>query len=354
MIRAALTSILCLCVLAGCETADSPLVMEPTSAILRPRSEPIEFVGLSVERPVLGEEDFLEVVGPIFGEEARGGTFHEGFELDPGLALRSEADPRTDDQVVVSMHMQPSDGGDARTILRVPASRRGSLAARLANTFLSEVVDHCSYGIDLHTATGHRVNLPHIRANLDDADTDRLARVFGVPVVINTNLLDGSLRRIAADRGVTMLLYEGGEALRFDEWAIRAGLNGILAVMRELGMLPPSRRHRPLAEPAAATGSSWVRAPRGGIVRTRQRLGAHVAAGDVLGVISDTFGTVEQEVRASFPGIIIGKSNLPLANEGDALFHIARFDSLEEVAEQVEAFSQSVGAPAPELDPPPS
>jgi len=235
-----------------------------------------------------------------------------------------------------------------------PGSERGSLAARLANTFLSEVVDHCSYGIDLHTATGHRVNLPHIRANLDDADTDRLARVFGVPVVINTNLLDGSLRRIAADRGVTMLLYEGGEALRFDEWAIRAGLNGILAVMRELGMLPPSRRHRPLAEPAAATGSSWVRAPRGGIVRTRQRLGAHVAAGDVLGVISDTFGTVEQEVRASFPGIIIGKSNLPLANEGDALFHIARFDSLEEVAEQVEAFSQSVGAPAPELDPPPS
>jgi len=122
MTRAASTALFCLCVLAGCETADSPLVMEPSSAILRPRSEPIEFVGLSVERPVVSEDDFLEVVGPIFGEAARGGTFHDGFELDPGLVLRSAADPRTDAQVVVTMHMQPSDGGDSRTILRVPAS----------------------------------------------------------------------------------------------------------------------------------------------------------------------------------------------------------------------------------------
>ncbi len=233
-----------------------------------------------------------------------------------------------------------------------PGSERGSLASRLAYTFLNEIVANCTHGIDLHTAGGHRVNLPHIRANLDDPETERLARVFSVPVLINTNLLDGSLRRVAADRGVTMLLYEAGEALRFDETAIRAGRSGIIAVMRELGMLPPATRHRKVYQPEVASGSSWVRAPRGGIVRFWTRLGAHVKKGDVLGVISDTFGNVEEEVIAEFPGVVIGKSNLPLANEGDALFHVARFDSARSAWERVEAFQQLVDDAPPDGQPP--
>jgi hypothetical protein len=63
-----------------------------------------------------------------------------------------------------------------------------------------------------------------------------------------------------------------------------------------------------------------------------------VRKGQVIGVIADPFGQQELEVQASAGGIIIGRTNLPLVNEGEGLFHIARFDSTREAESTVEAF----------------
>lgn len=203
-----------------------------------------------------------------------------------------------------------------------PGSKRGSLAARLANLFMTQIVDKCTHGIDLHTGPLHRCNLPHIRANLDDTSTLRLAKVFDVPVLLNSTLPDGSLRQAAAERGVPTLLYEGGEGLRFDEKAIRTGLRGVLNVMTELGMLPGESTRS--ENTFVARSSTWLRAPGSGILRTRIKLGTTVNRGDLLGVVGDPFGDGEQEIRASHDGILIGRAHLPLVNEGDALFHVAR------------------------------
>ena len=119
-----------------------------------------------------------------------------------------------------------------------PGSAKGSIAARLANLFLREIVAKADVGLDLHTGALHRSNLPQIRANLDDTGTLELANAFGAPVVINSNTRDGSLRACAAKRGMPILIYEAGEALRFDETCIRTGLRGILNVMRYMHMLP--------------------------------------------------------------------------------------------------------------------
>nr|WP_305909580.1 succinylglutamate desuccinylase/aspartoacylase family protein [Methylomarinum sp. Ch1-1]MDP4522501.1 succinylglutamate desuccinylase/aspartoacylase family protein [Methylomarinum sp. Ch1-1] len=140
-----------------------------------------------------------------------------------------------------------------------PGSAKGSLAARLADLFMHEIVAQCSHGIDLHTGAIHRSNLPQIRANLDHEETLALAEAFNVPVLINSHLRDGSLRESAAEQGIQMLLYEAGEALRFDEICIRAGLQGILAVMRHLGMVASKKgfekNARNLISPNPATGS---------------------------------------------------------------------------------------------------
>lgn len=223
-----------------------------------------------------------------------------------------------------------------------PGSGRGSLAARLADLFMNEIVAHCTHGIDLHTGALHRGNLPQVRGNLDDEETLRLAGLFGVPVLINADLRDGSLREAAAARGIPMLLYEAGEALRFDEVSIRAGVQGILNVMRGLDMLAPTRgRKRPTHEPFVARSSAWVRAPASGIFRGTVSLGAHVKNNELLGTIAEPVSDTESEVRASRGGIVIGRSNLPLVLEGEALFHIAGFEDLREVAEQVEEFQSS-------------
>lgn len=233
-----------------------------------------------------------------------------------------------------------------------PGSETGSLAARLANLFMREIVRQCTHGIDLHTGAVHRVNLPQIRANLDDEETERLARVFGVPVLLNSTLRDGSMRQSAADEGIPLLLYEAGEALRFDEVPIRAGVDGILNVMRALGMLTSSgRKAKKITEPFVARSSSWVRAPESGMLRTLVALGAHVDKGQLLGIVSDPFGEKEQEVVAHTEGVVIGRIHLPLVNEGDALFHVARFGRKgESVAKQVEDFQEVHLSEADESD----
>ncbi len=235
---------------------------------------------------------------------------------------------------------------DGRDLNRsFPGSPNGSLTARLANLFLEEIIAKATHGIDLHTGGGHRANLPHIRANLDDPQVHALARAFDVPVLVNSSVRDGSLRQVAADLGVCTLLYEAGEALRFDELCVRAGVRGILNVMRALGMLRKARSARPGTEPMVARSTRWVRAPGAGITRFVTPLGARVKVGEVLGTISDPFGEREQNVHAPCDGIVLGRNNLPLVNEGDALFHIALFESSHSVAEQVEAFQNMLSDP---------
>jgi predicted deacylase len=234
-----------------------------------------------------------------------------------------------------------------------PGSPAGSLAARVASLFIDEIVRHCTHGIDLHTGAIHRTNLPQIRANLDDPETERLAHAFGVPVLLNSTLRDGSLRQAAAELGIPMLLYEAGEGLRFDEVCIRAGLSGVLNVMRGLGMIRATGQRPRTVAPFVARASSWTRAPESGLLRTLVALGAQVAKGDVLGYISDPYSGNQHPVTAQASGIVIGRVQIPSVHEGEALFHIARFaDDTDEVADGVEAFQQTHLEDDESLDPP--
>ena len=221
-----------------------------------------------------------------------------------------------------------------------PGSAKGSVAGRLANKFYRQIVAKADYGIDLHTGAINRFNLPQVRGNLDDEKTLELAKVFSVPVIINANIRDGSLRACAAELGMPMLIYEAGEALRFDEISIRAGLRGILNVMHLIGMLPEARRPKRV-EPVLARSTSWVRAPSSGIVNDKVKLGSSVRKGQRLASISDPLGDGEEDAIAPFDGIVIGRSNLPLAHEGDALFNLAAFESVAKAGGLVEEFAAS-------------
>ncbi|WKD50010.1 succinylglutamate desuccinylase/aspartoacylase family protein [Microbulbifer spongiae] len=222
-----------------------------------------------------------------------------------------------------------------------PGSAKGSLAARMAHVFLNEVVAKCDYGIDLHTGAAHRSNLPQVRANLDDETTRAMARAFGVPVLLNTSIRDGSLRQAAADLGIRVLLYEAGEALRFNELCIRAGVKGVINVLRHLHMLPRGRRGNPI-EPFVARRSGWLRAGDSGIANYMKSLGDQVHEGELLATIADPFGNALDRVCCNGVGIIIGQQNIPLVQEGEAMYHIAYFREPQEVVENLELLQDSL------------
>jgi uncharacterized protein len=201
-----------------------------------------------------------------------------------------------------------------------PGSPRGSMASQLAHLFMREVVARCEYGIDLHTGSSGRKNLPQIRADLTDAEARRCALAFGAPVALHARLRDGSLREAAVRRGIHTLLYEAGEALRFDRRGIEVGVAGVRRVLAALDMLPA---REPAAEaPLELLSSRWMRAAQSGLLWLDVELGHRVRRGQVVGMISDVVGTTRLKVRAPAAGIIIGLTTNPMVNRGDAILHL--------------------------------
>jgi hypothetical protein len=223
-----------------------------------------------------------------------------------------------------------------------PGSKKGSLAARLASVFMEEIVQKSTHGIDLHTAAIHRTNLPQVRACLKDKKANEMALAFQAPVILGSELVNGSLRNEVLKKKIPVLLYEAGEALRFNEIAIRAGVNGILSVMWHLGMLH-KKPHIKETSSYIAKSSSWVRAPESGLFRARKKLGSRIKVNETLGYIADPFGKKELKIKSPTEGIIIGKTQIPLVDEGDALYHIATFGKSKTVADTVVDFQEDLG-----------
>mgnify|MGYP006269927535 FL=1 len=203
-----------------------------------------------------------------------------------------------------------------------PGTDRGSLASLVADIFFREVVLKSQYGVDFHTAALHRSNLPQVRLAPDEPELLKMAQAFAPPVILISKLRERSLRLSAGEAGVKVLLYEGGEALRFDELAIDAAVRGTLRVMAHLGMVEPTSR--PVGQTVFSDASSWVRAPESGILHTTRRTGDRVGKGEVVGVVADPLGQTSLPLFSEWDGIIVGRTNLPLVNRGDAVFHIAR------------------------------
>lgn len=222
-----------------------------------------------------------------------------------------------------------------------PGSPKGSMAARLANLLVTGILPSCTHLIDLHTGAVGRENLPQVRGcfNMGGTLAD-MAKAFNAPVLLDLGLRPGTFRETAHNLGIPSLVYEAGEALRFNEVSIRAGVSGILNVMSHLGMIR-KRVAKKAHQPIFATSTQWIRASQSGVTRSLVTLGEKVETGQTLAYISDPFGEHEEELASTAAGIVIGRTRLPLVHEGEAVFHIAKFSKPMEAVESIENFQDA-------------
>lgn len=250
---------------------------------------------------------------------------------------------------VVNIHgviMQARYLSDRRDLNRsFPGSKKGTLASRLANALLTHVVSNCDYGIDLHTGAVGRINMPQLRVDFSTPGSKDFARSFQAPVILDSKQRDGSLRQVASEMGIPLIVYEGGEALRFNELCIRAGVRGILHVLQYLKMLEAAdKRARKKTKSVITKTSRWVRAPASGLVEPMKIVIArHVKQGEILARIHDPFLlNPSTAVIAPFEGIVIGQSLKAMATEGDALYHIASFKKVAGVRASIEELHEEL------------
>lgn len=223
-----------------------------------------------------------------------------------------------------------------------PGVAKGSLAARLAYIFNNEIVGKSDLGIDIHSAAIHRSNLPQIRISSGRPKAMEYAKAFGAPLILTSKVREGSLRAAAQEKGIDVLVFEGGEGLRFDEISVRTGVAGILRVMHHMDMISNRGVPRLRAKSIRSTSSSWVRAPVGGLFRSFRDIGEQVGTGEVLGAVSDPFGEIEKEIIAQEPGLLIGRANLPIVNEGDAVYHLAKINEKRDAESTIDSMASSL------------
>lgn len=219
-----------------------------------------------------------------------------------------------------------------------PGSKSGTHAARMAYLFSEQVFSKADVCIDLQTGFLNHTNLPQIYIGAESAHEKILAEAFNAPVISEIALEKGTLRSLANEKRKPFLSYVAGEAMRFDEHAIKVGVNGILNVLRQLQMLPPLKKnkndnHSKKLNSFYTEKNLWVRASTSGIGYTKHKLGQSVKRGETLCIIKDPMGATENEaVYSPEDAIIVGKNNLPLVHEGEGLFQLAVFSKMQYAA----------------------
>jgi hypothetical protein len=121
-----------------------------------------------------------------------------------------------------------------------------------------------------------------------------------------------------------VLLFEGGESLRFDSATIVAGASGVRRVIAHLGIAGSAEP--PEGKMLLSRRSSWMRASKSGLLHLEASLGDRVEEGQQLATIFDPFGQRLARLRTRHGGLVIGHTQHPLVNQGDAIAHVAELD----------------------------
>jgi predicted deacylase len=221
---------------------------------------------------------------------------------------------------IVSFLYGSRDLPDGRDLNRCfPGSRKGSLGSRIAYDLMKHVLPMIDFGVDFHTGGAKINNYPQLRCVFDFPENVSLAEKFSAPLIIDSNYREGTFRHEAAKLNKPILVYEGGESMRFDYLAINEGINGCLRLMKAHGMIDFEPPYNPSVKIKKDT---WIRANSSGLFHMNARNGAHVLKGDLLGVICNPFGDIENKIISTVDGYIVGTNNQPVVNEGDALIHL--------------------------------
>ena len=204
-----------------------------------------------------------------------------------------------------------------------PGTKSGSMASRIAYHYTSEILPHVDMGIDLHTGGGQRHNYPQIRFTEEDENSIRLAEVFNAPISFPSSLIKGSFRNTAFKMGKPIIVFEAGESMRFDDCSILEGAKGILNILEHFEMLPSSDNERFNGQVSVRLQNrKWLRAPTAGMFIPKITNGSEIKKGQIIGIVSDTFGRRTKNIKAPFDGVVFCINHQAVINQGEALFHV--------------------------------
>jgi predicted deacylase len=264
-----------------------------------------------------------------------------GAEVAPIVALqrlRAALDPARLRGNVILVHVAnlPSFLGrtvyyspvDGRNLNRVyPGRPDGTVSERIAHAITTQVIERADYVVDMHAGDGNESLRPYTYwSPLGlDARTDSLARELALAfghdhIVVDRDRPVDPARSLytqntAQVRGRPSITTETGYLGLPVEEMVRGNVEGASRLLRFLGMVdgPVQKVDAPLW----LTRTEVLRSPATGVWHPRVERAHTVAAGALLGVLTDFFGEPLAEIRAPFAGEVLYVVGTPAMSAGE-------------------------------------
>lgn len=222
----------------------------------------------------------------------------------------------------IHMDREFPDGRDLNRVF--PGSKSGSLASRVAHKLMTEIVPYADYILDFHTGGADRFNAAQIRIAPKNEVLNELAQIFGAPFIFNTKYIPKSFRNAVSKQNIPIILFEGGKSAHIDSNITNTAVNGVKRVLHYFGMLSSQfKTTKPKKPIVTIKESKWIRAKYSGMFKATIKLNSFVEKGDVLGNITDPYGSFNHFVKAPNSGYIFNINESPIIYQGDAIFHIS-------------------------------
>jgi len=219
-----------------------------------------------------------------------------------------------------------------------PGDPRGSYSEQMTHALINEFVVHADAYVDLHGGDIPEALVPFVicRSGNDDVSerSKAIAMAFGLPYVLTVDKpvqpsKGSSSYAAAAEKGVPSILAEAGGVGQIQEDAVELLVNGVVNVMRHLGMIAGEHPHlNPLpnkGEEGSATVLTkfeWIYTKCTGVWYPKVGAGDVVKEGEHIGTVKDLFGDALENLVSPVNGVILFLTINPSVLEGGLLMGI--------------------------------
>jgi predicted deacylase len=248
-----------------------------------------------------------------------------------------------------------------------PGDPRGSYSEQMTHALINEFVVHADAYVDLHGGDIPEALVPFVicRSETGLADSKardvaerskQIAMAFGLPYVLAVSQPVQPAKGLssyaaAAEKGIPAILAEAGGVGQMQEEAVELLVQGVINVMRHLGMLarpksqiPSSKSqgnskskiqktaHKAVAAAKASAADTagstvltkfeWVYTKSSGMWYPKVEPGDVVNEGEQIGTVGDFFGDTLEKIVSPVNGVILFLTINPSVLEGGLLMGI--------------------------------
>jgi len=231
-----------------------------------------------------------------------------------------------------------------------PGDPRGSYSEQMTHACINEFVLHADAYVDLHGGDIPEALVPFVicRAGNDEVakKSKAIAMAFGLqyaltvskPVQPSKGHRAGagglSSYAAAADKGIPAILAEAGGAGQMQQEAIELLVDGVVNVMRHLGMIDDANVEFQISKSKAnktarnavattvLTKFEWLYTKSTGVWYPKVAPGDAVRGGEQIGTVGDLFGDTLEEIVSPVNGVVLFLTINPSVLENGLLMGI--------------------------------